>query len=218
MSQATLPLERYKKIVEMLASGPHCPTRTQITQAKEFQSSSAHRLVNTLSEIGLAERRAGSKSFVLESRVEQLCRLVVSPISVGNTTEPELYELVRECSETAYLAQLKATTLETVAMPDDGEMTYLQPRRVMPIRAETSAKAILAHHTPDFVRERFSRPLEKYTEYTPTDPQNLVPAPWQTATQNEHDREKHHETQPGDLRRAAILFDPGKGPNERKDI
>lgn len=176
MSQATPLSARYMQIVEVLASCTHGLTLTQIAQAKGLQSSSAHRLVNALCENGLVDRRADSKSYVLGSRTERLCRLVVSPPSVVDMVEPELHELVREYSETAHLAQLKGTTVESIAIavPNDGEMTYVQPGRVMPIHAAASAKAILAHQKLDFVRELLSGPLEKYTENTPTDPQKVM--------------------------------------------
>lgn len=176
MPQPTSPLARYMRILEVLVSCPRGLTLTQIAQTVGLQASSTHRLVNSLCEIGMVDRRADSKTYVLGSRMERLCRLAVSPPSVIDMVDPELHELVREFSETAYLAQLKGTSVESIAiaMPNDGEMTYVQPGRVMPIHATASAKAILAHQEPDIIRQLLSQPLAKYTEDTTTAPQEIM--------------------------------------------
>ncbi|WP_347309934.1 IclR family transcriptional regulator [Defluviimonas sp. SAOS-178_SWC] len=176
MSLSATPLARYVRILEVLVSCPQGLTLTQIAQTVGLQASSAHRLVNALGEIGLVERRADSKTYALGARMERLCRLAVAPPSVVDMAEPELHELVREFSETAYLAQLNGTSVESIAIavPQDGEMTYVQPGRVMPIHATASAKAILAHQKPDFVRRLLSQPLTRYTDNTSTDPQQVM--------------------------------------------
>lgn len=176
MSQPTTPLARYARILEVLVSCPQGLTLTQVAQTVGLQASSAHRLVNALCEIGLVDRRTDSKTYVLGDRMERLCRLAVSPPSVIELVEPELHELVREFSETAYLAQLNGTSVELIAtaVPHEGEMTYVQPGRVMPIHATASAKAILAHQKPEFVRQLLSQPLARYTENTTTDPQKVM--------------------------------------------
>lgn len=176
MSQVTTPLARYVRILEVLVSCPQGLNLTQIAQTVGLQASSAHRLVNALCEIGLVDRRADSKTFVLGARMERLCRLAVSAPSVVDMVDPELHELVREFSETAYLAQLNGTSVESIAtaVPHDGEMTYVQPGRIMPIHATASAKAILAHQMPDLVRQLLDQPLTRYTENTPTNPQDIL--------------------------------------------
>lgn len=176
MSQSSTPLARYARILEVLVSCPKGLTLTQIAQAVGLQASSAHRLVNALCEIGFVSRQTDSKTYVLGARMDRLCTLAVSPPSVIAMVEPELHELVREFSETAYLTQLNGTVVEAIAtaVPDDGEMTYVQPGRVMPIHATASAKAILAHQKPDFIRQLLIQPLMKYTENTTTDPQQVM--------------------------------------------
>lgn len=176
MTQPSTPLARYTRILEVLVSCPQGLTLTQIAQAVGLQASSAHRLVNSLCDIGLVSRRTDGKTYVLGARMERLCTLAVSPPSVVAMVEPELHELVREFSETAYLAQLKGTTVESIAiaMPDDGEMTYVQPGRIMPIHASASAKAILAHQKPDFIHRLLSLPMVRYTDDTTTDPQMIM--------------------------------------------
>lgn len=176
MTQASTPLARYARILEVLVSCPRGITLTEIAQAVGIQVSSAHRLVNALCEVGFVDRQTNSKTYVIGARMQRMCTLAVAPPSVIAMVEPELHELVREFSETAYLTQLNGQVVESIAtvVPDDGEMTYVQPGRVMPMHATASAKAILAHQDPDFVRQIVSRPLERYTERTTTDPRTIM--------------------------------------------
>lgn len=175
MTQTSTPLARYVRILEVLVSCPKGITLTEIAQAVGIQASSAHRLVNALCEVGFVDRQS-NKTYVIGVRMQRICSLAVAPPSVIAMVEPELYELVREFSETAYLTQLNGLVVESIAtaVPDDGEKTYVQPGRVMPMHATASAKAILAHQDPDFVREILHQPLVRYTEQTTTDPQTIM--------------------------------------------
>lgn len=175
MTQTSTPLARYARILEVLVSCPKGITLTEIAQAVGIQASSAHRLVNALCEVGFVDRQP-NKTYVIGVRMQRICTLAVAPPSVIAMVEPELYELVREFSETAYLTQLNGLAVESIAtvVPDDGEMTYVQPGRVMPMHATASAKAILAHQHPDFIRKILDQPLVRYTEQTTIDPQTIM--------------------------------------------
>lgn len=176
MTKRTTPLERYARVLEVLVSCPQGISLTQIAQSIGVQASTAHRLVNALGEIGFVDRLPDSRSYVLGQRMQRLCGLAVAPPSVVAMAEPELHELAREFSETAYLTQLTGGTVESIATaaPDGGEMGYVQPGRAMPLHASASAKAILAHQSPEFVRELLREPLARYTENTMTDPQQVM--------------------------------------------
>lgn len=176
MTERTTPLERYARILEVLVSCPKGISLSQIAQSIGVQASSAHRLVNALGEIGFVDRLPDSKSYVLGARMQRLCTLAVAPPSVIAMVEPELHQIVREFSETAYLTQFTGTMVESIAtaVPDGGEMAYVQPGRAMPLHAAASAKAILAHQSPDLVRELLRGPLAPYTEKTMTDLQTIM--------------------------------------------
>ncbi|WP_413875984.1 IclR family transcriptional regulator [Albidovulum sp.] len=176
MTERTTPLERYARILEVLVSCPQGISLSQIAQSIGVQASSAHRLVNALSEIGFVDRLPDSKTYVLGARMQRLCTLSVTPTSVIALVEPELHQIVREFSETAYLTQFTGTTVESIAtaVPDGGDMAYVQPGRAMPLHAAASAKAILAHQSPDLVRALLAGPLQSYTEKTKTDLQEIM--------------------------------------------
>ena len=79
MTRRSTPLERYARILEVLVSCPQGISLTQIAQAIGVQTSTAHRLVNALGEIGFVERLPDSKSYVLGARMQRLCGLAVTP-------------------------------------------------------------------------------------------------------------------------------------------
>ena len=176
MTDTSTPLARYARILEVLVSCPKGITLTEIAQAVGIQTSSAHRLVNALCDVGFVDRQPNSKTYVIGARMQRICMLAVAPPSVIAMAEPELHELVRQFSETAYLTQLNGQVVESIvtAMPDDGEMTYVQPGRGMPMHATASGKAILAYQDADFVQEVLGQPLARYTENTVTAPATIL--------------------------------------------
>jgi DNA-binding IclR family transcriptional regulator len=174
--QSESPLSRYARIIEVLVSAPGGMTLSQVAQGANLQVSTAHRLVGSLCDVGLVARQNDRRSYVLGPRLMRLCMLAVAPPSVIAMATPELHELVRRHHETAYLARLNGTTVESIAMatPEDSARSFVQPGRVMPFHATASAKAIFAFQEPDLVRRLVAGPHQRFTDDTRTDPDDIL--------------------------------------------
>lgn len=169
------PLARYARILEAVAATPKGMTLSGIAESAGLQPAASHRLVNSLCDIGFLNKQEGTKVYVLGSRMIQLCLLAVTPSSVVDAARPVLRDLVAVFGETAYLAKLSGTAVESIAMemPRSNEKSFVQPGRIMPFYASASGKAIYAFQSPDFISRKFAEPRTPFTPATKVDEDEL---------------------------------------------
>lgn len=161
-------LSRYARILEAVAASPEGLTLGAIAAAAGLQAATAHRLVNSLCDVDFLARREGQKIYRLGSRMINLCLVAVTPTSIGSLARPILRDLVKAQGETAYLAKLSGTTVESIAMemPQPGEKSYVQPGRIMPFHASASAKAIFAFQPREVIDRLLAEPRTRFTQDT----------------------------------------------------
>jgi IclR family acetate operon transcriptional repressor len=138
-----------------------------IAAAAELQAATAHRLVNSLCDVEFLARREGQKIYVLGSRMIHLCLLAVTPASIVSLARPILRDLVKAHGETAYLAKLSGTTVESIAMetPQPGEK---------PFHASASAKAIFAFQPREVIDRLLAEPRTRFTQDTRMDDAEIL--------------------------------------------
>ncbi len=165
------PLARYARILETVAAASEGMTLSMIAESTGLQPATSHRLVNSLCEIGFLSKQERTKVYVLGSRMLQLCLLAVTPASIVDAARPILRDLVATFGETAYLAKLSGTAVESIAMetPRSGEKSFVQPGRIMPFHASASGKAICAFQSQEFIVEKFAEPRTRFTADTKLD-------------------------------------------------
>ncbi len=162
------PLARYTRILETVAAARQGMTLGMIAESVGLQPATAHRLVGSLCEVGLLQRRAQTRVYVLGARLVRLCLTALTPASVVDLARPLLRGLVGSFGETAYLAKLSGAAAESVAMevPQATEKAYVQPGRVMPFHASASARAIGAFQPGDVVERLLAAPRPRFTADT----------------------------------------------------
>lgn len=164
-------LERYVLILETLAPVPTGMTLNEIIDRTKLPRGTAHRLVNSLTRVGLLVAHVGrNKIYALGPRLVRLLYSGLSPDLVTALARPLLENLADRFGETALLARLKGNQIEKVGawVPGDGAFSYVQPGRIMPINAAASAKAIFAFQDDDVIDEALSHRLVRYTPNTKT--------------------------------------------------
>jgi len=169
------PLARYTRILEAVAAAPQGMTLAMIAETVGLQPATSHRLVNSLVEVGLLRRQEETRVYLPGLRLMRLCLSALTPASVVDLARPLLRGLVATFGETAYLAKLGGTTVESVAMevPQASETTYVQPGRVMPFHASASARAIAAFQPEAVVAQMLAAPRQRFTADTITDAAQL---------------------------------------------
>lgn len=171
MSESSGILGRYALVLETLAASPEGMTLTELIAATGLPRGTLHRLIGSLREVGYIAPRDGRKVYGLGPRLLRLLHLGAPPASVPALAQPMLQELAACFGETAYVAKLTGTAVTSAAMvlPDTGGQTFVQPGRVMPVHASSSAKAIFAFQ-PDAVLDKvLAAPRTRYTAGTVTD-------------------------------------------------
>lgn len=169
------PLARYARILETVAAAPEGMTLSMIAESAGLQPATSHRLVNSLCEIGFLSKQERTKVYILGSRMIQLCLLAVTPSSIVDAARPILRDLVATFGETAYLAKLSGTEVESIAMemPRSEEKSFVQPGRAMPFHASASGKAICALQSQEFIDRKLAEPRTRFTSDTRLDEDDL---------------------------------------------
>jgi DNA-binding IclR family transcriptional regulator len=143
----------------------------EIIERTRLPRGTAHRLLNSLTRVGLVLARPGrTKAYVLGPRLLRLLYSGLSPDLVTALARPLLEDLANQFCETALLARLNGGQIEKVSawLPREGKFSYLQPGRIMPIHAAASAKAIFAFQEREVIEQALSQPLVRYTSNTST--------------------------------------------------
>ena len=164
-------LERYIQIFEVAAPAPTGLTLNEIIAATKLPRGTVHRLVKSLSRVGLLSPRAGrSKTYLLGARLQRLLYSGLSVDLIVALSRPLLEDLANQFGETVLLARLNGIQVEKVAawMPGHGRYSYVQPSRVMPVNAAATAKAIFAFQDKKVVDEALAGKLTRYTPNTKT--------------------------------------------------
>jgi IclR family acetate operon transcriptional repressor len=135
----------------------------------------ASRLLATLAASGLLERDTATRCYRLGARLVSFAGAAVSRLPVVSQARPELEQLSSATAETANLAILDGSYVVYVdqVTPSHAVVMASWVGRRSPAHASSSGKALLAFGDGD-VRERvLSRPLERLTDRTVTDPDRL---------------------------------------------
>lgn len=165
------PLERYVRILELLASFPDGLGLTDVARMLGLPKTSAHRLLGTMQDSQLVELLGAS--YILGERI---CRLAYADMAAERVTtlvRPHLADLATETGETSYLAKLHAGhQVASVMMesPDTPWQGFVLPGKGMAPHAAASAKAILAFQSTAVIDAALGETLPKFTPNTCTDP------------------------------------------------
>lgn len=164
-------LARYALILEIVAASRTGLSLTEIMRGSGLSSATTHRLLNALLDIGYLAQQEGQKTYRLGPRLIRLFHLAHSRATLAALVQPVLQDLVGRFGETAFVAKLNGSGVESVAsaMPESYHQSYVQPGRVMPINAAASAKAIFAYQPREVINKQLAKPLRKYTDKTVVD-------------------------------------------------
>lgn len=161
------PLERYTRILELLASFPDGLALTEIARMLTLPKTSAHRLLGTMQDSQLVDLAAST--YVLGARVKRLAYASADTEWIGALVRPHLADLAAETDETCYLAKLHGGhRVSSVLMeaPDTPWRGFVLPGKGMAPHAAASAKAILAFQEPHVIDAALAEPLPRLTAHT----------------------------------------------------
>jgi len=169
------PLERYVRILELLASFPDGLNVSEVARLLGLPKTSAHRLLGTMQDSQLLELANGS-TYVMGDRIRRLAYAGTGTEWVITVVKPHLADLAAETGETCYLAKLHAghrVSSVLAESPDTPWRGFVLPGKGMAPHAAASAKAILAFQPAAVIEAAFAEGLPQFTANTCTDPERI---------------------------------------------
>jgi DNA-binding IclR family transcriptional regulator len=144
------PLERYARILELLAAYPRGLTSADIEKILGLPKTSVNRLMNALEASDLVEvKGARNALFLLGDRLNRVLRAETAWIQIA--TQRCLKELAEDVGESCFIARKLGNAIESVAMksPDASVGIYVTPGYELPCYASASGKLLWAmSHAP----------------------------------------------------------------------
>jgi len=174
---AEKPLERYVRILEIVAGFPAGISGTVVAEMLDLPKASAYRLMKSLADVELIEQIGPrTANFKLGRRLERLLFSGASDEWFKVVARPTLQELSEKTGQACFIARLAGDTVRSVDMvaPDNLVRAYIVPGHEIPAHAGASAKAILAFQDASFIASVLNKPLKRFTAATKVDFDVLV--------------------------------------------
>ncbi|MET3791467.1 IclR family transcriptional regulator [Aquamicrobium terrae] len=165
------PLRRIATVLDAVAFSSSGMTLQDIANAAQIPVSSAHRITNTLLDVGYLEAAPNKKVYLIGPRLRRLLNLSFGDAPIEKVASPLLSELADKLQEVAFICRLVGgkIKLEAFALPQEAPFALIHPGYEFPFHATASGKAILAFQTEDFIEEILSHDIPRYQAETMVD-------------------------------------------------
>ena len=176
-SGADTPLDRYLRVLEVVANFPHGVSLTQVMEILALPKSTVHRLLRGLVASGvLVSQSPRYGPYVLGNRLLNILYAGMPDDWVEWLTRPILQELADKTGESCFMARLSDFNIHSVALatPENDVRSYVLPGRVLTPHGASSAKAILAFQSEATLRAILPSPLPAITDRTKTRLKDVV--------------------------------------------
>lgn len=171
------PLERYFRILEMLAACPEGLALTEIGKTLMLPKATAHRLLVGLQKSDLVMvTNAGRPRFLLTQRVKRLAYLSVDSDAIASLTRALLDDFSKRLGETCYICRLEGATVRSIAIasPESTWRGYVLPGTELQSYATAGAKAIMAFQSDELIDRALSNGVRALTKYTKIDRRSIL--------------------------------------------
>ena len=148
---------------------------TAISEAVGLHKSTCFGLLHTLQELGMVQRNAKTGGFSLGLKTFMLGQAYTDNLDIRRLARPYLRSLADEALETVHLVireGMHAVYIDKIESPHAMAIISQVGRRAK-LHCTGVGKVILAHMAAWEQEEILARPLEKFTEYTLTEPDAL---------------------------------------------
>ena len=166
------PLRRIATVLDVVAFSSSGLTLQDIASAAQIPVSSAHRITNTLLDVGYLEAAPNKKVYHTGPRLRRLLNLSFGDAPIEKVAAPLLTELANRLQEVAFICRLVGgkIKLEAFAFPLEAPTSLIHPGYEFPYHATASGKAMLAFQNTDFIADALSEDIPRYQAGTTVDP------------------------------------------------
>lgn len=173
--QKTIPaIRRAAEFIDQVASSPSGVTVTALIDAVGVPTSTAYRIIRSLTSIGFLEIDEG-KRVVIGNELKRYGVRYQLSLDLVSVASPFIDELSEELSETVKMSELRGLEVEVtyVASPSSAFRIAVDVGARFPLHAGAASKLLMAF-MPEQARLVYaSNSLKRYTAETICDPANL---------------------------------------------
>ncbi|WP_439630716.1 IclR family transcriptional regulator [Shinella sp.] len=170
------PLRRIATVLDAVAFSSSGLTLQDIASAAQIPVSSAHRITNTLLDVGYLEAAPNQKVYLVGPRLRRLLNLSFGDAPIEKVASPLLIELANKIQEVAFICRLVGgkIKLEAFAFPQEAPSSLIHPGYEFPYHATASGKAMLAFQGEDFIEDALSHDIPRYQAGTTVDRAEII--------------------------------------------
>lgn len=141
----------------------------------ELNSASVHNLLSTLAAAGFVEQDLKSRKYRLGLGLVKLAGVKLAQLDIVSLAGPILKDLSNSTGETITLSVLYGDDLLYLAKVESAQAVRVSSRvgGSAPIHCSANGKALLAFRPESEIDRLLSRPLQRFTEATVTDPERI---------------------------------------------
>ena len=148
---------------------------TELARLTGLQKSSVHTILNTFANMGYIEQKPDTLKYCLGYKLMHFSYIINSHTGLRDHFLPYLNKIADATREVCYLGMLN--DLEVLYLEAAYPAAQLRSRNISgeraPLHCTGLGKAMLAFLTEDEKQKVLSSPLEKFTDYTVTNPEML---------------------------------------------
>lgn len=165
------PLRRIATVLDAVAFSSSGLTLQDIANAAQIPVSSAHRITNTLLDVGYLEAAPNKKVYLIGPRLRRLLNLSFGDAPIEKVAAPLLSELANKLQEVAFICRLVGgkIKLEAFAFPQEAPNSLIHPGYEFPFHATASGKVMLAFQSDDFIEDTLSQDIPRFQAGTVVD-------------------------------------------------
>lgn len=149
---------------------------SDLARLSGLNKATCHRLLSEMESRGLVEQVGPAREYRLGPAVLRLAALRETAVPTRDAAMPVLQALARATGETAHLSLREGHKLVTIAFayaPTHATKVMMEDADILPWHATSSGLAVLAYLPEDDRDVLLSRPLQRLTDATETDPLRL---------------------------------------------
>ena len=166
-------IERAFAVLAALADGPIGVT--DVADRTGLPKSTAARLLASLAREGVVEQVPGDTRYRLGGRLAMLAAGLLPTRSLGRLARPSLVELSAKVGEAAGLSVPEGDLVHYIDQVDTPNPVLVRDwtGARAPLHAVSSGQVLLAFRSPVVIERYLERPMERFTDRTLTDPDDV---------------------------------------------
>lgn len=149
---------------------------SEITRLSGMNKATVYRMMSELQSSGFVEQAGNDRAYRLGSEVLRLAALrerAVPLLSVSRDVLRKLCEITGETSHMSIIRDGQLNTLTHAYSQKHGTRVAMEDAEHLSFHATGSGLAYLAFSAAEFVDEVLSKPLQRHTDETETDPERI---------------------------------------------